>query len=210
MSTLNQLARSARASRANPSLPMFALVAPAADAPQAAAPQHANVPHPSAPQHANAPLPSAPPLPVLPPPSTAAPTVIHRRPRWSMVLTALVAGCALWFLQPRRALAGPKATPASTDAASPAADPDDTSARGGKKTPTGKLNLNTATVDQLMLLPGIGPSKAERILAFRGKHGPFKRIADLRRVKGFGYKTLKKLEPFLDVKGDTTLAGASP
>jgi competence protein ComEA len=70
---------------------------------------------------------------------------------------------------------------------------------------TGKLNLNTATEDQLLLLPTIGPAKAERIVTWRKKNGGFKRTADLRRVKGFGYKTFKRLEPFLDIKGDTTL-----
>jgi competence ComEA-like helix-hairpin-helix protein len=76
-----------------------------------------------------------------------------------------------------------------------------------KKRPvTGKLNLNTATEQQLMMLPSVGPSKAERIVTWRKKNGGFKRTADLRRVKGFGYKTYKKLEPLLDVKGDTTLA----
>jgi competence ComEA-like helix-hairpin-helix protein len=71
---------------------------------------------------------------------------------------------------------------------------------------TGKLNLNTATEDQLMLLPRVGPSKAERIVDWRKRNGGFKRTADLRRVKGFGYKTFKRLEPYLDIKGDTTLA----
>jgi competence ComEA-like helix-hairpin-helix protein len=71
---------------------------------------------------------------------------------------------------------------------------------------SGKLNLNTANEDQLMLLPTVGPAKAERIVTWRKKNGAFKRVADLRRVKGFGYKTFKKLEPFLDIKGDTTLA----
>jgi competence protein ComEA len=71
---------------------------------------------------------------------------------------------------------------------------------------TGKLNLNLATEDQLMLLPKVGPAKAERIVTWRKKNGGFKRVADLRRVKGFGYKTFKKLEPYLDIKGDTTLA----
>jgi competence ComEA-like helix-hairpin-helix protein len=70
---------------------------------------------------------------------------------------------------------------------------------------SGKLNLNTATEDQLMLLPTVGPSKAERIVTWRKKNGGFKRVADLRRVKGFGYKTFKRLEPFLDIKGDTSI-----
>lgn len=69
----------------------------------------------------------------------------------------------------------------------------------------GKLNLNTATEEQLMLLPTIGPAKAERIVIWRKKNGGFRRIADLRRVKGIGYKTFKRLEPFLDIKGETTL-----
>lgn len=211
MSTLNNLARSPGA-RATDTIHgnKKHRNAMRADAMHADA-MHADAMHAAA-VHAAAPLPSAPPalpLPPLPPvPATAAPTVI-RRPRWSVMLTAVIAGCALWFLQPRRALAGPRSTPAAT-APSPAPattpDTDDTTTRAGKKAPTGKLNLNTAGVDQLMLLPGVGPSKAERIVAFRGKHGPFKRIADLRRVKGFGYKTLKKLEPFLDIKGETTLS----
>ena len=78
--------------------------------------------------------------------------------------------------------------------------------KGSHKQITGKLNLNTATEDQLMLLPTVGPSKAERIVAWRKKNGGFKRAADLRHVKGFGYKTFKKLEPYLDIKGDTTIA----
>lgn len=70
---------------------------------------------------------------------------------------------------------------------------------------TGKVNLNTATEEQLMMLPTVGPAKAERIVTWRKKNGGFKRIADLRRVKGFGYKTFKRLAPFIDIKGETTL-----
>lgn len=74
-----------------------------------------------------------------------------------------------------------------------------------RKVIAGKLNLNTASADQLMLLPAVGPAKAERIVMWRKKNGGFKRVADLRRVKGFGYKTFKRLEPFLDIAGETTL-----
>ncbi|HSK01119.1 MAG TPA: helix-hairpin-helix domain-containing protein [Kofleriaceae bacterium] len=98
------------------------------------------------------------------------------------------------------------AAPASrtTSAGEPAAERKP--GRAGRTEVTGKLNLNTATEEQLVLLPTVGPSKAERIVAWRKKNGGFKRVADLRRVKGFGYKTMKRLEPYLDVTGETTLA----
>jgi competence protein ComEA len=129
----------------------------------------------------------------------------------ALALVMVVSG-VVW-LSPSAAIAGPKALPGAAAPKPPPVDDDDSGPRRGggqgKKAVTGKLNLNTANVDQLMMLPGIGPSKAERVVAWRGKHGPFKRVQDLRKVKGFGYRTLKKLEPNLDVKGESTLAPAS-
>ncbi len=101
------------------------------------------------------------------------------------------------------------AAPASSSPATTPTAPEDaghSSAKSAHRDLTGKVNLNTATEDQLMLLPTVGPAKAERIVTWRKKNGGFKRTADLRHVKGFGYKTFKRLEPFLDIKGDTTLA----
>jgi competence ComEA-like helix-hairpin-helix protein len=109
----------------------------------------------------------------------------------------------------RSASAAPAVAPqATTKVAASAAhsiDDDAPARRPSHKQVAGKLNLNTATEDQLMLLPTVGPSKAERVVTWRKKNGSFKRTADLRRVKGFGYKTFKKLEPFLDIQGETTL-----
>jgi competence ComEA-like helix-hairpin-helix protein len=109
---------------------------------------------------------------------------------------------------PQWSATAPPSTPRSTVVARTAIETDDPPGhmKSGRKDLAGKLNLNTANEDQLMLLPSVGPSKAERIVTWRKKNGGFKRTADLRRVKGFGYKTFKKLEPFLDIKGDTTLA----
>jgi len=57
----------------------------------------------------------------------------------------------------------------------------------------GKLNLNTAGADALEELPGVGPKTAQRILADRRTHGPFRKTSDLMRVKGIGPKTLARL-----------------
>jgi len=63
----------------------------------------------------------------------------------------------------------------------------------------GKLNLNTAGADALEELPGVGPKTAQRILADRRAHGPFRKTSDLLRVKGIGPKTLARLLPSIRV-----------
>lgn len=65
--------------------------------------------------------------------------------------------------------------------------------------PAQRVNLNTASARDLIELPGIGPTKAAAIVDYRAKHGPFRRVIDLRRVKGFGRKTVAKLRPSLTV-----------
>jgi competence protein ComEA len=62
---------------------------------------------------------------------------------------------------------------------------------------TGSINLNTASVQELMRLPGIGEVYARRLVAYRQEHGPFKSVDDLINVKGIGPKKLEKLRPFL-------------
>lgn len=61
------------------------------------------------------------------------------------------------------------------------------------------INLNTANVDQLETLPGIGRKTAERIIEYRTKSGGFKRIEDLMNVKGIGEKSFLKLKPLVVV-----------
>jgi competence ComEA-like helix-hairpin-helix protein len=68
------------------------------------------------------------------------------------------------------------------------------------------LDLNTATVEQLQRLPGIGPKTAAAIVRFREKSGPFRRVEDLLAVRGITRKKLEKIAPRVTVKpvGETS------
>jgi competence protein ComEA len=73
--------------------------------------------------------------------------------------------------------------------------------------------LNTAAADDLRRLPGIGPKRADAILALRARLGRFHAIEDLLKVKGIGRATLKRLRPLVRLDGPTSPApdaGASP
>jgi competence ComEA-like helix-hairpin-helix protein len=63
-----------------------------------------------------------------------------------------------------------------------------------------KLDLNNATELQLLTLPGIGPSRARSILAYRQQNGPFKAVGDLAKVPNIGPKTLERIVSLLMVK----------
>jgi competence protein ComEA len=63
------------------------------------------------------------------------------------------------------------------------------------------VNINTATPADLDGVKGIGPSKAQAIVDYRTKNGPFKSLEDLKNVKGFGDKSIAKLKGELSVTG---------
>ncbi|BEV73340.1 MULTISPECIES: ComEA family DNA-binding protein [unclassified Paludibacterium] len=67
------------------------------------------------------------------------------------------------------------------------------------------VNINTASRQELETLQGVGPAKARAIIEFREKHGPFAAVQDLRRVPGFGDKTVRKLADKLSVSGPTVI-----
>lgn len=69
----------------------------------------------------------------------------------------------------------------------------------GKATENAPVGLNSAALDDLRRLPGIGPKKAAAILALRAKLGRFRRAEELMRVKGIGRKTFAKLRPLVKV-----------
>jgi competence protein ComEA len=56
---------------------------------------------------------------------------------------------------------------------------------------TDKVNINTATVEEIAKLEKIGPSYAERIVQYRKDHGPFEKPEDITKVKGIGPKTFE-------------------
>ncbi|MGH9728546.1 MAG: ComEA family DNA-binding protein [Candidatus Acidiferrales bacterium] len=68
-----------------------------------------------------------------------------------------------------------------------------------KQPPAHPINLNTATLEQLEELPGIGPVTAKSILDFRAKSGPFKRTEDLLAVPRISKKRFQKIAPYITV-----------
>ena len=103
--------------------------------------------------------------------------------------------------------------PAAITSVAPAdtGDTGDTVDTHGADRPTIKaINLNTATVEDLCTLPGVGRKKAEAILALR-KTRPYLRVTQLLDVRGIGAKTLKRLKPYLTVTdAPTTAPGQGP
>ncbi len=63
-----------------------------------------------------------------------------------------------------------------------------------------RININTATAEQLQTLPGIGPTKAEQIVADRQANGPFRIPEDLMRVSGIGEGTLNRILEYITVE----------
>lgn len=66
------------------------------------------------------------------------------------------------------------------------------------------VNLNSATKDELVALPGIGPSKAQAIIDYRTQNGPFRSVDEVRKVRGIGEKLFQQIKPEL------TIAGSGP
>lgn len=70
-----------------------------------------------------------------------------------------------------------------------------------KQTPssTNLININTADLNELQQLTGIGPSKAQAIISYREENGLFQRLEDLLQVTGLGEKTFEKLKNMIKI-----------
>lgn len=83
---------------------------------------------------------------------------------------------------------------AHPSAQTPAPKPETSAAR-----PAAVVNLNTASAGELEQLPGVGPKTAARILEYRQKKGPFKKIEELMNVQGIGEKAFLKIRTQITV-----------
>ena len=64
---------------------------------------------------------------------------------------------------------------------------------------SGRININTATAQELETLKGIGPALAQRIIDYRSEHGDFRRIEDIRFVRGISTQVFEDIRDFITV-----------
>lgn len=76
------------------------------------------------------------------------------------------------------------------------------------KEPAGKVNVNSATAEQLAAVPGVGPKLAARIVEHRQKSGGFKSLEDMLGVKGIGEKSFAKMQGYFTL-GEGTRPAAN-
>src|SRR5437868_3896044 len=81
---------------------------------------------------------------------------------------------------------------------------------GSNTIPSQRIDLNSATHAELMVLPGVGEKLAERILTMRAHKGPFLKVDDLRKVSGIGPATMERLRDWVFVAANLEPARPEP
>ena len=69
---------------------------------------------------------------------------------------------------------------------------------------TGVVNVNTASIEELQLLPGIGEARAQALVELRERRGGFKSLEELKEIKGVGDASLERMRPYVRLQGRTT------
>ena len=62
-----------------------------------------------------------------------------------------------------------------------------------------RISINTASIDELMTIKGIGTTKAKKIIEYRNKNGKFKKIEDIKKVSGIGNSTFEKIKNYIKI-----------
>ena len=74
----------------------------------------------------------------------------------------------------------------------------------------GYLNINTATYEQLLMLPDMPEDMARNIIAYREANGPFSSVDELIKVGGFWYSYIDQVRPYVRLQGENTLREVFP
>lgn len=117
-----------------------------------------------------------------------------KKPQWILIGVTVMFACVLIGLffgrnSTRNYIPVNNITPPTTQESSPDAQNNN-----------GKININTADVQQLTLLPGIGETMAKRIIDYRTENGGFSTIEDLMKVSGIGEKKFEQMKPYIKVE----------
>jgi competence ComEA-like helix-hairpin-helix protein len=115
----------------------------------------------------------------------------------SMLCTVEKRRRSMWYLVPLVVLFAAAASPSAPPAVAGIAL---TEAMPATATVDVKININTADVKELMKLAGVGRGLAEKIVQYRDAHGPFRKVADLRKVEGVADGLLEKNRTRIVVK----------
>jgi competence protein ComEA len=123
--------------------------------------------------------------------------MIHFTPQESRILIFLVAalllGSAISLCRHGRPHVAPELSVTSSEVVSQPSVSDSTIEEEVEGRSGQRLNINTATSQELQTLPGIGPQLAKRIIAHRQTHGPFLSADHITEVRGIGEKTFLRI-----------------